>query len=116
MARFKWDNREFEQVESPLFAEIFWVEKQTKTDWDDMTSSERKLGVLLLSLRRGGVMLQWADTAEWTVGDFEAVEEEEVPTTPGDEAGSDETSTPSATSGGSTSQKSSGSRRTTSTA
>lgn len=118
MAKFKWDDREFEQIEAPLFAEIVWVEKQTKQDFDDLTSTERKMAVLIISLRRAGVMLQWADTAAWTVNDFESLDDDEDgdPTTTGAEAGSDEISRPSEPSGGSGSQKSSTSRRTTSTA
>ena len=116
MAKFKWDNREFEQIEAPLFAEIVWVEKQTKQDFDDLTGTERKMAILIISLRRAGVMLQWADTASWSITDFEPLDDEdEDPTPTGAEAGSDETSRASEPGGGSGSRKSSTSRRGTST-
>lgn len=70
MAKFKYENREFTHVslKDLLGAEARWLEKQVGKGLDEFTWSERAFGEVLMTLRRNGVMLSWADTDEWTVG------------------------------------------------
>ncbi len=90
MPTFTWsgdpEGRTFDLITNPTFAEIAWVEKQSRQDWDDMSSVLRGLAGLLLSMRRAGVMLSWADGEAMSPAEFD-VRDDADPTPTGVEAG-----------------------------
>lgn len=96
--RFRWDGREFDVVERPTWAEAAWIERQSGMKFSELTESETNAAGALISLRRAGVAMTWAEFMEKTSpADFEAVDGDDVdeadgkgrpvPTTPGGEAG-----------------------------
>ena len=99
MAQFKWDERLFTLVENPLWPEIEWVESQVRKDFNALTGSQQTRALILISLRRGTVMLKWTDLDSTGPGDFEFIEDDEDPTATGAEAGSAEPSPPPVLSG-----------------
>lgn len=109
MARFKYDGREFDAIDDPTFAQVEWVERQARTNWPDLTASQRTRAVFLLSLRDAGVMLTWADMAEAKPSEFTWVAPDPTPTPkqPADRLTSGAGPSKRATSGGSSRRKSS---------
>lgn len=100
MSQFRYDGRVFDRVERALFGETAAIERQSKIRVSEMTDSEQMALLMLISLRRGGVMLTWDDMMNSvSPTDFEDVPEpivaadEVVPPTAGVEAGSVATDT-----------------------
>ncbi len=111
MAKFAYDGREFEAVDDPTFEQVEWVEKQARTNWPDLTASQRTRAVFLLSLREAGVMLTWADMAQHKPSDFKwlAPDPTPAPKRPTDRLASGAQPRKRATVGGSSRPKSSAS-------
>lgn len=61
MRRVRYDGREFDLVERPLFAELAWVEDQSGVSFEDMGGIRRTVALTVLSMRRAGVMVTWSD-------------------------------------------------------
>ena len=62
----------FDLVERPLFGELIWAEKESGISWSDMGAMGKQAVVVLLSLRRAGVMLTWQDIANLSPADFDS--------------------------------------------
>ena len=99
MSQFKYDGRVFDRVERALFGETAAIERQAKIRVSEMVDSEQMALLMLISLRRGGVMLTWLDMMQMSPTDFEDIPDPgveadvEVPPTAGVEAGAAETTT-----------------------
>jgi hypothetical protein len=89
----KWDGREFPLVEKPTFGEVAWVEKNAGRGWSDMGEALSSMACMLLTLRRGQVMLTWEDMLALSPADFDVDDEADAdPTATGEEAGSTDSS------------------------
>ena len=99
MAIMKWDGREFALVDKPSFAEVAWVEKQAKCGWSDMGEALATMACMLLTLRRGQVMLTWEDALQLSPADIDIIDDSEGadPTTTGAEAGTESSADESGT-------------------
>jgi hypothetical protein len=86
VAQFTYQDRAFDTVDRPTFAEFAWIERQAKVALEDMTGTERTAAVALVALRRSGVMLTWADIMALSPADFDFPDEvepsESDPTSP----------------------------------
>lgn len=77
MPRFKFDGDEYELVESMLFAESSWIERQSKTPASKLTDTEQLAGQILVTLRRRQVMLTWDDIMGMSLDAFELLQDEQ---------------------------------------
>lgn len=101
--RFKFDGNEYDLVERPLFAEGAWVEDQAKRGLDDMYGSTRMAALVLISLRRAGVMLTWPEMMQLEMTSIEVIPGEapaepdpQTPGADGEAAGGDSVTEPTA--------------------
>ena len=76
MASISYDGKRFPLVDRPTFGELEWVEKQAKTGFEAMSGMTKNRGYMLLSLRRAGVLLSWAETADLSPADIVADDDE----------------------------------------
>lgn len=86
----KLDGREFEQLNGRLtFAEVDELEKligTTQANWSDSTATRV---VLYVSIKRStGGLVTWQQTGEWTIDDYDVVDENPDPAS--DSEGQDE--------------------------
>jgi len=65
-----YEGNRYPLVERPTFGELEWVERQAKTDFGAMSGMAKNRGYVLLALRRAGIMLTWADTADLSPADI----------------------------------------------
>jgi len=92
MAKITYGGQKYLLVERPTFGELEWVEKQAGQGFDVMGGMTKMAGITLISLRRAGVMLSWADIRNLSPADLITDEEDDV--IPGEVLGELETPTP----------------------
>jgi hypothetical protein len=68
--RFTFDGNTYEMLARPLYPEVAWVERQAGIGIEDMVSVEQTRSLMLLSLRRAGVLLTWEDFEQLSPADF----------------------------------------------
>ncbi len=73
--RFTYEDRTFELVQRPLFPEMDWVERAAGMAIEDMTSSAQTRALILISLRRGQLLLTWEDFEQMSPTDFKFIKE-----------------------------------------
>jgi len=79
MASFIFEGKRYPLVERPTFGELEWVERQAKANFSDMSGMAKNRGYVLVTLRRAGLMLTWADAADLSPADIEDHAEDEKP-------------------------------------
>jgi len=81
----RWDGERWPLVESPTFEEMSVIERGAGAGWDALSSIEVSAGMVLVTLRRHGVILAWADVLQLEPGQvLEIGEREPDPTPAGD--------------------------------
>lgn len=109
MTSFLYDGVAVPMIEEPMFAETSWVEKNSGVPLSQMTESDATAMNWLISLRRKGFMLTWADVQEMSPASFKKIPEPEPepaspavegdpevdPPTAGVEAGAEDATSPS---------------------
>lgn len=89
--RIRWDGRVLDLVEDATFEEMATVERGAKCGWGKLTNMESAAGMVMITLRRGGVILTWPEVlalkpSELSVDDADAdgdgEDAEPDPTTP----------------------------------
>jgi hypothetical protein len=59
--RFRYEGKEYDLVEAPLFAEFSWIEKQSGCALSALGETLQLAGIVLISLKRAGVHVSWED-------------------------------------------------------
>ena len=60
----RWGDQTFDLVQSPTFEEMSVIERAAGCGWDGLSSMEAAAGMVLVSLRRQGVILGWRDVLQ----------------------------------------------------
>jgi hypothetical protein len=87
-SHFTHDGNRYEIVERPTFGECEWVERQSGQGFEEMGGMTKMAALVLLSVRRKGVPMTWAQVRELSPADLVVendapAEDEADPTTGG---------------------------------
>src|SRR5512146_540091 len=62
--QMKWGGEVFDLVTSPTFEEMSVIERAARCGWDGLSSMEAAAGMVLVTLRRRGIILGWDDVVK----------------------------------------------------
>jgi hypothetical protein len=83
-----WDGREFPFIDRPSFEEVSIIERQAKRGWSDLGDTLATAALMLITLRRAGIILSWDAMLALSPADFSLSDDDESdPTSPGEETG-----------------------------
>jgi hypothetical protein len=79
VAKLKYDGREFEMVRNGTFQEASDIETESGISSTAMTDAQNVASALLITLRRNGIHLTWADIMSMDSDLFDIVWDEKTP-------------------------------------
>lgn len=75
MATLKWNGRTIPFIRSGTFQETSDIEVESGIPLEKMTSSHKGAVAVLISLRRAGIVMSWADVMQLDGDDLDVVED-----------------------------------------